>query len=435
MGQRGENTTERGTGGDPAHGSETGVMRPDRSPGRGTHEDKIHLSHARTKAMDEEPRFSRRQVLAGTATALSAAIAGCALGSPQSREDTPSGSDSFPDEFNRPGANPDQPEANSELTELYEQVVESVAAVRIEAAEGTSGGTAWVYDAAGNYLVTNEHVVREADDPFVWFDESGWREGTVVATDVNSDLAVIEVLDGMPDGATSLPLVEDPVPVGTAVVAIGNPFNLTGSFTTGVVSGRNRNIDTVGRQFSIADGVQTDAALNPGNSGGPLLTYDREVAGVVSAGQGDNVGFAISARMAREVVPALIEDGEYRHSRMGVLITDVTPEIIEANELSVTWGVYVVGTQEGLPADGVLQGSPEGEETTVRGRPVATGGDVITRLANNGVEWPIPTTERLSAFLALHTEPGDTIEVTVRRDGEEQTVELELASREGTTQP
>jgi S1-C subfamily serine protease len=385
--------------------------------------------------MDEEPRLSRRHALAGMAAGLSAAIAGCALGTPQSRDDSPAEPDSFPDEFDRPGSNPDQPETNGGLTSLYEDVVDSVAAVRIETAEGVGGGTAWVYDAPGNYLVTNEHVVRESDEPFVWFNESGWREGSVVGTDFHSDLAVVEVPDGMPEGATGLPLVAEPVPVVTDVVVIGNPFNLTGSFTTGVISGRNRNIDTVGREFSIADGVQTDAPVNPGNSGGPLLTHGSEVAGVISAGQGQNIGFAISARMASEVIPELIEDGEYRHSRMGVLITDVTPEIIEANELSVTWGVYVVGTQDGLPADGVLQGSPEGRETTVRGRSVPTGGDVIVELANDGVRWSIPTTERLSAFLALHTKPGDTIEVVIRRDGEEQSVDLTLASREGTTEP
>ena len=383
--------------------------------------------------MDEEPRLSRRQALAGAATGLTAALAGCALGTSHSRSNQPTGSELFPDQFDGPGENPDRPEPNSELSTLHEETLNSVAAVRIEREQGTGGGTAWVYESPGDYLVTNEHVVRDIEDPFIYFNNNGWREATVVGTDLNSDLAVVEVIDGMPEEATGLPLVEKPVPVGTEVVAIGNPFGLTGSFTTGVVSGRNRNIDTVGREFSIADGIQTDAAVNPGNSGGPLVTHDGEVAGVVSAGQGDNVGFAISARMAREVIPELIADGEYKHSRMGVLISDVTPEIIEANELSVTYGVYVIEAQEGLPADGVLQGSPETAETTVRGRTVPTGGDVITRLSNNGTSWPIPTTERLSAFLALYTEPGDTIGVTVMRDGEEQTVELELTSREGST--
>ncbi len=385
--------------------------------------------------MDEEQRFSRRRLLAGAATGLSAAVAGCALGTPQSREESPSGSDSFPDEFDRPGENPGQPEANGGLSDVYEEVVDSVSAVRIETGEGTAGGTAWVYDDSENYLVTNEHVVRDADDPFIWFNKNGWREAAVVGKDFYSDLAVVEVLDGMPETATGLPFVEEPVPVGTEVIVIGNPFRLTGSFTTGVVSGRNRNIDLSDRAFSIADGIQTDAAVNSGNSGGPLLTPDQRVAGVINSGivQGNNVGFAISARMAREVIPKLIEDGEYRHSRMGVLLRDVTPSIIEANNLSKTWGVYVARAQEGTAADGVLQGSEE-EERTVRGRPVEIGGDVIIELSNDGVTWATPTTERLSAFLALHTRPGDTIDVTVLRNGREQTVELTLTSREGVAE-
>lgn len=397
----------------------------------GTHESKIHLSLVHTGGMDDEPGLSRRRVLAGTGIALSAAIAGCSLGAPQTQEEPPELSENFPEEFDRPGENPDEPAPDSELSQLYRDVVDSVAAVRIEQSASTSGGTAWVYDdPTEEYLVTNEHVVRDTAEPFLWFDDAGWREGRVVGMDLHSDLAVIEVLDGMPEEATGLPLVDDPVPVGTEVAAVGNPFDLTGSFTTGVVSGRNRNIDIIGRDFSIADGVQTDAALNPGNSGGPLVTHGREVAGVVSAGQGENVGFAISARMTRRVVPALIEDGEFRHSRVGVLITDVTPELIEGNELPITWGVYVDQTQEGLPADGVLEGSTH--ETTVRGRTVPVGGDVIVRMAHGGVDWPIPTTERLSAFLALHTDPGDTIEVEVIRDGEYRTVDLTLVSREGT---
>lgn len=387
--------------------------------------------------MDDEPRFSRRQLLAGAGTALAGGLAGCTLVTPRETDENPGDPaentsdteaiDEFPDEFDRPGENPDEPDADGGLTDIYRDIVDSVVAVRIEAAEGTSGGTAWVYD--DTHLVTNEHVVRDVSEPFVWFDDVGWREATVVGTDFHSDLAVLEI-DATPPEATPLELVAEPVPVGTEVAAIGNPFELTGSFTTGVVSGRNRNIDVLGG-FSIADGIQTDAPVNPGNSGGPLVTHDREVAGVVNAEvRGDNVGFAISARMTDRVVPALIEDGEFRHSRMGVLLRDVTPGIIEANELPVTWGVYIVEAQDGLPADGVLAGST-GEET-VRGQPVETGGDVIVGLSHDGVNWPIPTTERLSAFLALYTDPGDRIDVEIIRNGERQTVQLELTSREGS---
>jgi len=384
--------------------------------------------------MDEES-LSRRRFLAGAGSTLSVAIAGCTLDAPQqetstqtpaasSPETTPTPgefeSGEFPEEFEQPDGEFEQPQADSDLSRMYQEIVDSVAAVRIEAAERASGGTAWVYDE--DYLVTNDHVVADVPDPFVWFTGVGWREARIVGTDVHSDLAVIEVAD-KPDDATPLELIESPRPVGTEVAAVGNPFGLTGSFTTGVISGRNRTVPVPGRPFSIADGIQTDAALNPGNSGGPLVTMDGEVVGVVSAGQGDNTGFAISAAMVRQVVPALVERGSYEHSFLGIVLQDVTPAHIEANDLPVSWGVYVNETIAGEAADGVLRGS----ETTVvvRGREVPVGGDVIVRMG----EWAIPTTERLSAFLALETRPGDTIEIEIVRDGRREVVEVTLGAR------
>lgn len=371
-----------------------------------------------------DKRFSRRQVLAGTGAALSAGLAGCSLNAPgstssQGQDDDPQSG--FPDE---PGSAQPTEEipANSTLSEVYDEVVDSIAAVRVESnMEGTAGGTAWVYE--DEYLVTNDHVVRGGDDPFIWFTDTGWREAELVGTDLYSDLAVLEVAD-KPAEATDLPLVSQPVPVGTQVAAIGNPFELTGSFTTGVVSGRNRTIPIPGTPFSIADGIQTDAALNPGNSGGPLITYDGEVIGVVSAGQGENIGFAISAAMVQQVVPDLIEHGEYEHSHLGVGLSDVVPPIIEANDLGdVTWGVYINQVIDGGPSDGVLRGS-DGTEL-VRGEEVPVGGDVIVRMD----DWTIENRERLSAFLALETEPGETIEIEVIRDGSRSVVDLTVGSR------
>ncbi len=372
----------------------------------------------------DDPRISRRRVLAGTGFALSVASAGCAVSAPEQESDdsNPEPTDGFPESFGDPPDEIAEPPADSELAEVYRAAVESVATVRLEEMGQTGGGTAWVYD--DEYLVTNEHVVREIEDPFIWFTDNGWREASVVGTDAHSDLAVLEVVDGRPEDISALPLVESAPPVGTPVAAIGNPFELTGSFTTGVISGRNRRITIPGRDFSIADGVQTDAALNPGNSGGPLITYDGEVVGVVSAGQGENIGFAISAAMTRRVVPALIEDGNYEHSFLGILSVDVTPDIIEANDLGdVTWGVYVNEVLPTGPSSGALQETTD--TTTVRGATVPVGGDVIIGLD----DWDIQTGERLSAFLALETEPGQTIEVTVIRDGREVVEEVTLERR------
>lgn len=377
----------------------------------------------------EEPRLSRRRLLAGAGISASAGIAGCLMQAPEEvsqRQPEPDGDGEFPDEFDPPTQSAREPALDSELSELYDAVVDSVAAVEVQTELGPGGGSAWVYQ--DSYLVTNEHVIADTTEPYVWFIDIGWREATVVGTDFHSDLAVLEVED-KPDSAGALPVVDEGKAVGTPVAAVGNPFDLTGSFTTGVISGRNRNIRVPGRDFSIADGVQTDAAVNPGNSGGPLLTFDGEVAGVVSAGQGETIGFAISAAMVRNVVPTLIERGEYEHSHLGVLLADVRPEIIEANDLPVSWGVYILETVEGEAADGVLQGAADDGEFD--GTELPTGGDVIVRMG----DWDIPDTERLSAFLALETAPGDTIEIEIVRAGERETVDVTLGRRPEAEDP
>lgn len=369
---------------------------------------------------------SRRRLLAATGSLLSASVAGCVLQAPEEVGSTQTSSSDvdlgeFPEEFEAPDEI-DGPELETEGTAVYDAVVDSVGAVEVQTPEGPAGGTAWVYDDP--YLVTNEHVIDFNNDPYVRFMNVGWREATVVGADAHSDLAVLEVED-RPEQADPLPLVEEPKAVGTPVAAIGNPFELAGSFTTGVISGRNRNIEVIGRDFSIADGIQTDAAVNPGNSGGPLVTFDGEVAGVISAGQGETIGFAISAAMTERVVPALIEDGEYQHSYLGVLLQDVEPAIIEVNDLGdFTWGVYIHDVVDGGPADGVLRGTTSTE--VVRGTETPVGGDVIVEMG----DWDVPTRERLSAFLALETQPGDTIPITVIRDGELTDVELTLGSRD-----
>lgn len=364
--------------------------------------------------MGEKP-FSRRGVLSAAGVAVTTAVAGCSLDAPEadSSHDTSNGN-SGSDDLEVPPQNEQIP-ADSTLAELYRETVDSVVGVRMEGGDfGTATGTAWVYE--DEYLVTNDHVVRGGGDPYLWFTGIGWREATVTASDVYSDLAVLRVAN-RPEAATPLDLVSRPRPVGTRIAAIGNPFNLSGSFTTGVISGRNRTIEIPNTPFSIADGIQTDAALNPGNSGGPLITFEGDVVGVVNAGQrnSDNIGFAISAAMARRVVPDLIEQGEYDHSYLGVGLQDVTPPIIESNDLGgVNWGVYIAEVDSDGPSAGQLQGELP-----------PSGGDVIVRMD----DWTIQNRERLSAFLALETDPGDTIEIEVIRDGRRETVSVTVGSR------
>ncbi|MFT4921408.1 MAG: serine protease Do [Haloarculaceae archaeon] len=384
--------------------------------------------------MEEQP-LTRRRLLGAVGTALAGGIAGCSFG--QSPESTASGTStptSGPDSPSTSGGSQaqtqdgdtgtrrlddDAAQSDSPYTGVYEQVVDSVVAVRVEQFGSSARGTAWVYGE--DHLVTNQHVVADSDSVSVWFDDDGWREATVVGTDVYSDLAALKVSE-MPPDATPLPLVERDPPIGTQVLAIGNPFGLTGSLSSGVVSGRNRTLPAA-NDFSIPDAVQTDAAVNPGNSGGPLVDLDGNVVGVINSGGGDNIGFAISAAMVRRVVPELIENGEYEHSYMGVSLTEVTPRIVEANDLPVSRGVYIDDILEGGPSEGVLEGSTDSQ--FIDGQTVPTGGDVVVRMGQTEIR----TTQTLSTFLALETSPGDTIEIGVVRDGQRETVQLTLGSR------
>lgn len=335
---------------------------------------------------------SRRQFLAAAGGGL-AALAGCAA--PSNTSDEP-------------------------FADLYEEISPSVVSLRVYAESGpVGGGSGWLY--ADGTVVTNAHVVDGTETVRAQFANGDWVEAELLGADAYSDLAALSVPVPEPD-AEPLSLVDEQAPIGTRVAAVGSPLGLGGSMTTGVVSGQDRSLRSV-NNFTVADGVQTDAALNPGNSGGPLVTLDGEVAGVVTQAGGENVGFAISAALTERVVPELVASGSYDHPYMGVLIRTVTPLLAQANGLDAARGVYVDSVPEDGPAAGVLQGSTD--EVSVEGSVQPTGGDVVVAL--NGT--PVATSEDLGSYLALETSPGDTLETTVIRDGERQTVSFTLGTR------
>ena len=338
---------------------------------------------------------SRRQFLA-TAGAGVAALAGCTA--PES-DAAVAGDEAFVD--------------------LYETASPSVVRLRVYDSLGVLGeGSGWLYD--DGVLVTNDHVVVGAETVRAQFANGDWVEADVLGSDPYSDLAALSVEP--PNDAGPLPLLGEQPEVGTRVAAVGAPLGLPGSLSSGVVSGVNRTISSV-QNFTISGAVQTDAAVNPGNSGGPLLTLDGDVAGVITQAGAENIGFAISPALTERVIPELVETGSYEHSYLGVRILPVTPLLAEANDLEEANGVYVSAVPDGSPADGALQGGTE--TVTVEGSPQPTGGDVIVALDGNRIE----TTGQLGTYLALETSPGDTIEVTVIRDGQERTVDLTLGTR------
>jgi len=382
---------------------------------------------------------TRREVL-GTGAALAGiSVAGC-LG--RIRGSANDGSDDGEpggqgDRQTDPSLNDTEDGAGDEsgtgYDEVYDAVAPSVARVQtyVESRETVFGpgeggeagqGSGFLYDA--DHLITNDHVIGDPDTVRVQAADETWLDATVVGRDPYSDLAVVE-LDGDLPG-DPLPVATELPPIGTEVLVVGTPLGLEGSATQGIVSGRNRTIpasSTARGRFSIADAIQTDAALNPGNSGGPIVTLDGTVIGVATATRGDNLGFGVSARLVNEVVPALIETGSYEHSYLGVNVLPVEPLLAAGNDLDEARGVYVSEVVDGGPADGVLRGATG--ETTVEGATVPTGGDTIVALDGT----PVAESADLSQFLALETRPGDAVDVAVVRDGSEETVEVELGAR------
>ncbi|WP_435062690.1 S1C family serine protease [Halobaculum sp. EA56] len=321
--------------------------------------------------------------------------------------------------------------------ELYRSVAPSVVSVYVDGDGAARGaGSGFVYDA--EHVVTNEHVVGDRRAVRIRFADGSWLAGRVVGADADTDLAAVRVA-GM-DAEPLATATDVPAP-GRPVAALGNPMGLDGSVTAGIVSGVNRSLPLRGG-FSVPDVVQTDAAINPGNSGGPLVAATDaggyEVVGVNRAKAGENIGFAVSARLVNRVVPSLVADGVHRHPYLRVRTSDVTPALAEANGLLETDGVLVVdvgGTGSGSAGGDGSTGDGGGlrgcsRTAVVDGRELPVGGDVI--VAADGE--PVRTHEELVRHLILHGEPGGTVELTVHREGEagERAVEVDLAERPGT---
>lgn len=319
-----------------------------------------------------------------------------------------------------------------DLVALYERVNPSVVHIFIfdEAENFVGSGTGFVYDSAG-HIVTNNHVVSGANGLEVVFASGERRGAEVVGTDVDSDLGVIRV-DSLPAGVQPVPLGDsNSVRVGQFVVAIGNPFGEAGSLSLGIVSGLGRTLtsDRIaegGGRYSLPRVIQTDAAINPGNSGGPLLNLAGEVVGVNSAirtstGTNSGVGFSIPVNAVRRVIPSLVAEGVYHYPYMGIRMTELDLASQQALGLPQLTGAYVTEVTPGAPAAlaGVLASdlSPTGE--------LLSGGDLI--IAVDGQ--PVNNPDDLISFLVFETEVGQTIDLTIIRNGEPIEVPLTLGER------
>lgn len=318
------------------------------------------------------------------------------------------------------------------LALLYRATNPGVVSIRVytgPAGMATQGsGSGFVLDDDG-HIVTNDHVVAPAEVVTVVFHDGLEVQADIVGRDPDSDLAVIRV-DTVPDDVTPLPLGESAaVAAGDWVVAIGNPFGLGGSMSLGIVSAVGRTIPTAATPFRIPQAIQTDAAINPGNSGGPLLDLAGTVVGVNAMIATDNngvssgVGFAIPSDVVRRVAPTLVEEGAYVWPWIGVSGLPVNLPVQLANDLEMQQGALIVEVVDGGPAaQAGLQGATAIDQ--VFGVDVPVGGDVILEADGD----PIVDFTDLLVSVAFRR-PGDTVELTVLRDGEEFQVTVELAAR------
>ena len=301
----------------------------------------------------------------------------------------------------------------------------------------TAEGSGFVWDTAG-HIVTNNHVVNGAAKITVTFSDGSTYDATVVGTDPNSDLAVIQVV-GAPASLLKPVTVGDStqVKVGELVVAIGNPFGLSNTMTTGIVSaisrsiqassGNSQNGTSSGSSFSIPDVIQTDAAINPGNSGGVLVDMNGELIGVPSqiesaSGSNSGVGFAIPSAIVKQVAPQLIANGKATHSYLGISGATVTADVISALNLKAgTQGVLVATVVAGGPAE---TAGLQAAKVDANGNPTAAG-DIITGI--NGKS--ITGFEDLVSYLSSSTHPGQTVTLTVLRNGAETQVKVVLGTQ------
>jgi 2-alkenal reductase len=318
------------------------------------------------------------------------------------------------------------------LIALYERVNPSVVHIFVLDAQGLVAGTGsgFVYDDEG-HIVTNNHVVTGAGGLEVVFADGQRRAAEIVGSDVDSDLAVIRI-DSLPEGVEPLTLGDsNEVQVGQFAVAIGNPFDETGSLSLGIISGLGRSLtsDRIaegGGRYSLPQVIQTDAAINPGNSGGPLLNLAGEVIGVNSAiststGTNSGVGFSIPINAVHRVAPALIAEGVYHYPYIGVRMTGIDLATQEELNLPQANGIYVTDVTPNSPAEEAgLQAS--GINDTVG---ILPGGDFIIAVDGRPVSEP----DDLISFLVFDAEVGQTITLTVIRDGEQIEVPLTLGER------
>lgn len=291
-------------------------------------------------------------------------------------------------------------------------------------------GSGFVWDADG-HIITNYHVVEDAETVKVSFANGTSAGAEVIGTDADADLAVLKV--DLPASELK-PLVlgdSDDLKVGQLAIAIGNPYGQDFTMTSGIVSAVGRIISSGSSPFSIPEVIQTDASINPGNSGGPLLNRHGEVIGINTmiiseSGSNAGIGFAIPINIARQILPTLIAGKDYEYAWLGISGTPMTDEVAMAMDLAAgTRGALILSVTQGGPADEA--GLRASQETlTVAGVEYPYGGDIVIAIQGK----PVTDMDDLITYLVEHTRPGDNVTLgLLRAGGNQETVTVTLGVR------
>jgi S1-C subfamily serine protease len=333
---------------------------------------------------------------------------------------------------------------SSSLTDIFKQVQNSVVQITSKgngiqiiingnpsADQQSRLGSGFVYDQQG-HIISNSHVVNGAKTVDVTFVDGNTYTANVIGNDPSSDVAVLQITDNNYSSAEKMgvPLVlanSSKLQVGEQIIAIGNPFGLSDTMTTGIVSQIGRLLPNQDTGFSIPNGIQTDAAINPGNSGGPLLNMQGQVVGMNTAilsgtGGFSGLGFAIPSNIIIRIVPTLIQKGSYDHPWLGISGGSMTADVAQSAGLPVNYkGVVVSSVQSGSPAD------KAGLKGTTRDimSPNTHIGDIITAIDGHSVK----RIDDIINYIEMHKSVGSNVKLTINRNGQTKDLNAVLQAR------
>jgi S1-C subfamily serine protease len=338
--------------------------------------------------------------------------------------------------ISQPASDPAAADGGRTVQDIYREEGRGVVFIQAEGVsgssifgqeQGTATGSGFVVDEDGTIL-TNAHVVDGADNVTVSFEEGGESiDAELKGVDADTDLAVLQIDPNAVEDLTVLPLGDSSeLEVGDPVVAIGNPFGLQRTVTTGIVSALQRQIDAPSG-FSISNVIQTDASINPGNSGGPLLDAQGRVIGInaqiaTGGGQGSvGIGFAVPVDTAKDLLPRLREGREIERAYLGVRMATVNEQLASELDLPADSGALIESVEEGDPGD---EAGLRGSETDELTGDITEPGDLIVRLDGE----PIRSADDVVAAVG-GKQPGDSVELEIYRGDDRRTVRVELGER------